>query len=127
MDRTDLIASVYAAFRDGDGALLHDLLADTDWVEAEGMPYGGRYRGFPEIATKVFGPVSADVKGFAAIPDEILPAGEDKVLVLGHYGGSGPGGELANPFAHVWTVADNKVSHFVQYTDTHRFRRVVGI
>lgn len=125
-DRTGVIEQLYAAFAAGDGAKLGEILADTHWVEAEGMPYGGTYRGFGEIAANVFGPITSDVDGFSARPDEIIAAGDDRVLALGHYRGRGASGEVDVPFAHLWTVADGTVSHFVQYVDSHKFRQAVG-
>ncbi|MFL6721752.1 MAG: nuclear transport factor 2 family protein [Sphingomonas sp.] len=125
-DRTAIIGDVYSAFATGNAERLSTLLGDTDWVEAGGMPYGGRYRGFGEIAANVFGPINTDVQGFNAAPDEIIPAGDDRVLACGTYRGSGAGGEVAAPFAHLWTVRDGRITNFVQYTDTHLFRQALG-
>jgi ketosteroid isomerase-like protein len=125
-DRLQPVQQLYAAFADGDGARLQELLAETHWVEAAGMPYGGTYQGFGEIAANVFGPISKDVEGFNAKPEEIVVAGEDRVLALGTYRGRGAAGELAAPFAHLWTVRDGRITHFVQYADTHLFRKAIG-
>jgi len=125
-DRTDTVRQVYDAFGAGDGARLAEILDDTHWIEAAGMPYGGTYRGFGEVAANVFGPIGRDVQGFSAIPDEIIPAGDDRVLALGHYRGTGASGPVDTPFAHLWTVRDGRVTHFVQYVDTHLFRQAVG-
>ena len=125
-DRIETIQSLYSAFANGDGARLGELLADTHWVEAPGMPYGGVYQGFPEIAANVFGPITSDVEGFTAKPDEIIPAGDDRVLATGTYRGKGAAGEVATPFAHLWTVRNGRVSHFVQFADTHLFRQSTG-
>jgi ketosteroid isomerase-like protein len=125
-DRVQTVQQLYAAFGEGDAARLEELLADTHWVEAAGMPYGGIYRGFGEVAANVFGPITNDVQGFTAKPDEIIPAGDDRVLAVGTYRGNGAAGEVATPFAHLWTVRDGRVTHFVQYADTYLFRQAVG-
>lgn len=125
-DRTATVRSVYEAFASGDGETLARLLADTDWHEAEGMPYGGRYRGFEEIAANVFGPIAGDVENFTARPDEILPLGEDRAIAFGVYRGQGKAGEVAVPFAHVWTVRDGGIARFVQYADSHLYREATG-
>jgi len=125
-DRVEPVRQLYSAFATGDGARLQDLLADTHWIEAAGMPYGGTYRGFSEVAANVFGPITTDVQGFSAKPDEIIPAGNDRVLALGTYRGTGANGEVASPFAHVWTVRDGRITHFVQFVDTHLFRKATG-
>lgn len=125
-DRIQTIQQLYSAFAEGDASRMGELLADTRWVEAPGMPYAGTYRGFSEIAANVFGPIMNDVEGFTAKPDEIIPAGEDRVLALGTYRGKGSAGEVATPFAHLWTVRDGRVTDFVQYADTHLYRQAIG-
>jgi hypothetical protein len=127
MDRTESVRAIYDAFGAGDGARLAEILGDTHWTEAEGMPYGGVYRGFEEVAANVFGPIGRDVEGFTAIPDEIIPAGDDRVLAMGRYRGNGASGPVDTPFAHLWTVRDGRITHFVQYVDTHLFRQAVGV
>ncbi|MFL6733131.1 MAG: nuclear transport factor 2 family protein [Sphingomicrobium sp.] len=126
-DRLQTVRKLYAAFTDGDAAGLQELLSDTHWIEAAGMPYGGTYEGFGQIAENVFGPIMDDVQGFTATPDEIIPAGEDRVLALGTYRGTGSTGEVATPFAHLWTVRDDRISNFVQYVDTYLFRQSIGL
>ncbi|HYX47810.1 MAG TPA: nuclear transport factor 2 family protein [Sphingomicrobium sp.] len=125
-DRTQTVQQLYSAFANGDSSSLQEMLADTHWVEAAGMPYGGTYHGFGEVAEKVFGPITSDVQGFTAKPDEIIPAGEDRVLAMGTYRGTGSAGEVATPFAHLWTVRDGRITNFVQYVDTHLFRKAIG-
>ena len=123
---TEIVESLYSAFASGDGASLGELLADTHWVEAAGMPYGGTYRGFGQVAENVFGPIGRDVTDFTAVPEEIMPAGDDRVLATGTYRGAGSAGPLAAAFAHLWTVRDGRITNFVQYADTHLFRQALG-
>ncbi len=88
------------------------------------MPYGGRYREAEEVFENVFGRIAADVEGFTARPDELLPAGDDRVLGLGR--SKGREGEVDVAFAHLWTVRDGQIVKFVQYADTHKYRQAVG-
>lgn len=125
--RVDTAHKLYDAFATGDMAALGDLLGETDWHEAEGMPYGGRYSGFAEIAANVFGPIGSDVEGFTAIPDEIVPVGQTRVAAFGRYRGKGAKSAVDTPFAHIWTVADGRMKRFVQYADTHLFRQATGL
>ncbi len=122
----DLVRSAYEAFGRGDTETVGSLLAETEWHEAEGMPYGGTYTGAEAIFGNVFGPITQDVEGFTAGPDEILDAGEEKVVSLGRYGGRGSNGAVDVPFAHVWTVRDSKIVRFDQYADTKLFCQAVG-
>jgi len=122
----DLVRSAYEAFGRGDTETVGSLRAETEWHEAEGMPYGGTYTGAEAIFGNVFGPITQDVEGFTAGPDEILDAGEEKVVSLGRYGGRGSNGPVDVPFAHVWTVRDSKIVRFDQYADTKLFGQAVG-
>lgn len=125
-DRLDAVRSLYAAFGSGDMDRVSVVIANTDWQEAEGMPYGGHYRGAGEVFQNVFGRIAGDVENFSAQPDELLPAGDDRVLALGRYRGRGRHGDLDVAFAHLWTVQEGEIVKFVQYADTHKYREAVG-
>ena len=125
-DATEVLARLYDAFAAGDGDALGALIGDTHWVEASGGPYGGTYRGLGEVAENVFGPIGRDVSGFSAIPDEILPVGNDRAIALGFYRGETGNGPLETRFAHLATVDDGRITHFEQFTDTHEWQKAVG-
>ncbi|WP_260582107.1 hypothetical protein [Sphingopyxis sp. PET50] len=103
-DAVTAARSVYEAFAAADMAALAALLGATEWHEAEGMPYGGVWNGIGEIAQNVFGPIGADIPDFTAIPDELLPLGDDRAIAFGLY--RGRDGAVATPFCHVWTVVE---------------------
>ena len=126
MTAIDTVQRLYEAFAAGDGETLSSLLAETEWIEARGLPYGGRYRGFGEVAANVFGPIGRDVRDFTATADELLPIGDNRVLALGHYRGTADAGPLDTRFGHLWTVDDGAISHFEQFTDTHEWRTATG-
>lgn len=123
---TDVLGKLYRAFAAGDGDSLGALIGDTDWVEAAGGPYGGTYRGLGEVAEHVFGPIGRDVEDFTAVPDEILPVGDDRAIGLGYYRGRTAAGPLQTRFAHLATVDGNRITRFEQFTDTHQWRQAVG-
>ena len=125
-ERLDVVRGLYEAFGLGDMDRIAELIAETEWEEAEGMPYGGRYRGAEAVFQNVFGPITADVENFSARPDEILPAGDDRVLALGRYRGTGRSGEVDVAYAHVWTVQGGRIVKFVQYADTPNFWTAIG-
>ena len=125
-ERLDVVRGIYDAFGSGDMDRVATLIAECDWEEAEGMPYGGRYRGAEDVFQNVFARIAADVENFSARPDEILPAGDDRVLALGRYAGIGRTAVVDVAFAHLWTVRDGKIVKFVQYADTHKYRAAVG-
>src|SRR4051794_11072853 len=95
------------------------LLADTEWHEAEGMPYRGTFTGANAILSNVLGPINQDVEGFSVQSDEILDAG-DKVVSLGRYGGQGANGPVDLKYAHVWTVRAGPAVPCAHYTVPQR-------
>jgi uncharacterized protein len=124
-ENVDLVRSAYEAFAKGDMDTVTRMLADTEWHEAEGMPYAGTFTGAEAILGNVLGPMNQDVEGFIVKPDELLDAGE-KVLSLGHYGGEAANGPVDLKFAHVWTVRDGAVVRFDHFTDTKLYADLVG-
>ena len=123
----EVVRRVYDAFSRGDvDAVFAAMHPDIEWDESEGMPYGGVYRGREPIVENVFGPILADVDGFTAAPDEILPLDETRVIARGRHGGTGAAGPLDAKFVHTWTVTDGKVSRYEQLADTRRFCDAVG-
>ena len=125
-DRVDLVRSAYQAFDNGDIPTVAALLADTEWHEATGMPYGGVFNGADEIFGHVLGPIAQDVEGFQVTPEEILPVGDDRVISLGRYKGKGANGPVDVRYAHLWTIRDEKVVRFEQFADTKLFSEAVG-
>ena len=125
-DRVELVRSAYEAFGSGDIPTVASMLAETEWHEAKGMPYGGVFTGADAIFGNVLGPIAQDVEGFRATPEEILPVGDDQVLSVGTYTGKGAAGPLDARFAHLWTVRDQKVVRFEQFADTKLFGEAVG-
>ncbi|HEX4431820.1 MAG TPA: nuclear transport factor 2 family protein [Frankiaceae bacterium] len=125
-DRVELVRGAYEAFDNGDVAKVGAMLAETEWHEAEGMPYGGVFHGAEEIFGNVLGPIAQDVEGFQVTPEEILPVGDDRVISLGRYRGKGANGPVDVRYAHLWTVRDDKVVRFEQFADTRLFGEAVG-
>lgn len=126
---TAVVESLYRAFAAGDGpgiaAVLDPALV---WVEAENGPYADRnpYAGPGAVFEGVFGRLGAAFTGFVAAPGVFLPSG-DRVVVLGRYTGTNTvtGEALDAQFAHVFTLANGKITAFQQYTDTAQWMDVV--
>jgi uncharacterized protein len=94
-------------------------------VVSEGMPQemGGVYEGAEAMLNQCWASVFAlaDVR---PVPAEYLPAGDDRMVVLGRYQGSAraTGRQISAAFAHVLRFADDRISELVQITDTARWR-----
>jgi len=127
MSNLDGVRGVYDAFARGDvPGVLGFLSPDIEWTEAEGFPYGGVYRGPNAVLEGVFMRLGTEWDGYAAIPDQIIDAG-DTVVALGTYSGKfkATGKSFEAKFAHVWTLRDGKAAKFVQYTDTLKVHEAV--
>ena len=123
----DVLKQAYEAFGRGDvPGVLSAFTDDIEWYEAEGLPYGGLYRGPQEVAEKVFGPVVMDIPDFSVTPEEYISNGE-QVAVVARYAGTGQqsGERLDLQVVHVWDFRDGKLSRFRQFIDTVKFREVV--
>ena len=125
----DTVRDLYGAFMRGDVAAVLGAMDDKiDWREPAGIPFDDQI-GPQAVAEHVFGPLGAQVEGFAIRSDEIVEAG-DTVFSLGGYEGKGTstGIELDGcAFAHVWRFGDDgKIVAFRTYTDTHIWRQVLG-
>ena len=127
-DNIALVEAIYAAFGAGDvPGVVSRMSPDIVWNEAENFPYADRnpYLGPEAILTGVFARIGTEWDGFAAVPEEVLDAG-DTVIVLGRYHGTYRETKrvLNAQLVHVWRVEDGKAVAFQQYTDTLQTARV---
>ena len=125
-----VVRAIYDAFAAGDMPAFVALLApDMVWNEAENFPYADRnpYVGPDAILSGLFARIAAEWDGFAAVPDELLDAG-DTVVALGRYRGAHreTGRAMDVQMAHVWRVADGRATAFQQYADTLAVARATG-
>ena len=115
-----VIEELYEAFARKDTERLRQLLhPDVEWIQCEGFPGGDRRRGVDEVLDKVFGGLRSEWNDFRAIAEEFLDSG-DKIVALGRYTGAhaASGKSMSAVFAHVYDVADGKVTRFRQFADT---------
>jgi ketosteroid isomerase-like protein len=129
-DNVELVRAIYAAFGAGDvDGIVSRMAPDIEWNEAENFPYadGNPYRGPGAILSGVFARIGAEWDGFAAIPEELLDAG-DTVVALGRYRGTlkATGRAINAQMVHVWRIAGGKAAAFQQYADTLQVARVTG-
>ncbi len=123
----EFVKGIYGAFARGDvPAVLGAFAEDIEWFEAEGMPYGGLYRGPDAVAQNVFGPITEDVEGFTLVPEQFMESGGTVAVVIRYTGtGKATGKPLDVPAVHVWDIRDGKLARFRQYIDTVKYVEVV--
>jgi len=130
-ENVSLVKGIYAAFGTGDvPAVIAAMSPEIEWNEAENFPYadGNPYVGAEAILGGVFARLASEWDGFHVEPEQFLDAG-DTVVMTGRYAGTCRGtGSAMNPqVAHIWTVADGKVTGFQQLVDTLAVARAMGI
>ena len=126
-DNVATARDTYDAFNRGDiPAVLGVMADDIEWLEAEGLRYGGVYRSPQEILDNVFSNVAQDADGFAVTPERYIESG-DCLVVLGRYSGTGKetGRAFDVAFGHVWDFRDGKLQRFQQLTDTALFNEAI--
>lgn len=123
----EFVEGIYGAFARGDvPAVLGAFAEDIEWFEAEGMPYGGLYRGPEAVAQNVFGPITEDVEGFTITPEQLIGSGDTVAAVVRYTGtGKATGRALDVPVVHVWDIRDGKLARFRQFIDTVKYAEVV--
>lgn len=127
-DNLSIVKQMYDAFARGDvEAVLGAFDANIEWIEAEGFPYGGTYRGPTAVLDGVFVKLGTEWDKWQVMPDEFVADGE-RVVALGHYSGTykATGSAIRAPFAHAWQLRNGKAVRFQQYTDTKVVQRALG-
>lgn len=119
------ITDFYAAFARGDVAAALDAMApDIHWLEAENYPYadGNPYIGPEAVLKGVLERVPAEWDEFVVEVDRIMDAGQGRVVSTGRYKGifRATGKRIDAQMAHIWTVADGRITSFQQYADTYQ-------
>lgn len=115
---TDIVASFYNKLKSGDAAGALGLMApDIEWITMWHYKVDGR--GPERVAEGLFKPLMDEWTSFALVPSEFITEG-DGVVSLGDFTGvHGATGKTAHArYAHVWTVADGRITRFRQYIDT---------
>lgn len=124
----EIIAGAYVSFSKGDvPSVLAVMDPKIEWTEAEGWPlYSGTLVGPQAVVDGVFMRVGEIGENFALEVTQLVAEG-DTVVALGtcSWNRKGSGEPAEVKIAHVWTLADGKVTRFQQHVDTAKERYLV--
>lgn len=114
----ELVKKFYLLFGKKDRQFL-ELCADSiEWAVMKNMPNGGTHVGKKAVFDGYFPKLFSNFAEFHVSTDEHT-AVDDKVIVLGTYHIVSKSKKKFNaPFVHIYTIKDNKIAKFRQYTDT---------
>lgn len=124
-----VIEDLYHHFKNKNSEGIRALFAeDIEWTQMQGFPNGGRYVGFEAIAKNVFQGFSEHWTDWGAHVVEYLEAGND-VVAIGYYSGTFNATQrsVKAAFAHRYTLRDQKIQRFTQYTDTRLVAEAMSI
>jgi ketosteroid isomerase-like protein len=123
---TEVISSVYDAFKRGDIAyILQQVAPDAIWRQSKMLPWGGDYRG-PQGAAEFFQKLDATMETVGFEVHENVEHG-DEVFSFGSYTGrsrkSGRTGTAEWMFR--WRVGGGKITSYESYTDSAALLAVI--
>jgi ketosteroid isomerase-like protein len=119
----ELVKKFYALFGKQDRQFLELCYDDIEWTVMKNMPNGGTHRGkkavfdeyFPKLFAK-FAEFHADIDEFTAVDDRVIVFGTYKIT-------SKSKKKFDAPFVHIYTIQNNKITKFRQYSDTVEIQR----
>ena len=123
MNNVELLKQAYHNFAEGNvEAVLALFHPEIEWNGCKGFPYisgDGLFIGPNSVVQNVFAQIPEYYEGFHIDIKELFGSG-DKVVMVGYYKGvwKATGMEFKANATHVWTVKDEKLTHFFQAVDT---------
>ncbi len=124
----DLVKKFYSSFKAKDKQTYLQLCADNiEWVVMDNMPCGRTYIGKTAVFEEYFRHLFSNFHEFHAMPEEFLDAGE-VIVVLGKYQIVTKKSKetVVSPFAHVYTIKNEKIIRFRQYTDSVKIQNAAS-
>ena len=125
-DALSTVAAHYAASSKGDlpGMVAH-FAPDMTWRSMAPRPL--RLTGPEEIIANVFGAFAGRYESFGVEVEELLPVGDEDVVMFGHYAGrSNAGEDFRIRVCHRWTVRDGLIVAFEQFADSAPMLAAMG-
>ncbi len=125
----EIIAAAYASFANGDvPSVLAVMDPKIEWTEAEGWPlYSGTLVGPQAVVDGVFMRLGEIGENFSVNVTQLVAEG-DTVVGLGtcSWNRKGSGEPAEVKIAHVWSLANGKVTRFQQHVDTAKERYLIA-
>ncbi len=114
----DLVKKFYTLFGKQDKQFLELCDDAIEWTVMKNMPNGGTHVGKKAVFDDYFPKLFSSFAEFHVVTDEFTGV-DERVMVLGTYKlVSKSKKKFDAPFVHIYTIKNNKIAKFRQYTDT---------
>jgi hypothetical protein len=126
-DNVDVVESAWDAFGRGDVETATKIAgAEAEIVIPETVPWGGTYHG-PDGFREFLGKLSESFDDFKAVPEKILGADDDHVIVIAQASGTTKSGnQFEGRGAWVYRLQDGKLTEAEFFGDTARALEALG-
>ena len=127
MTNKEIVEGLYRSFASGDiHAVTAAFAENIAWTEADGFPLAGTYTGADAVVENVFMRLGEFSDNWGVAVDRLIADG-DTVVADGRYtwNHKNTGQACEVRMAHVWTLAEGKVTAFLQHVDTARFQELI--
>jgi ketosteroid isomerase-like protein len=122
----ELVKKFYSLFGKHDRQFLELCHDDIEWTVMKNMPNGGIHIGKKAVFDGYFPKLFANFEEFHVEIDEFTGM-DDRVIVLGTYKVvSKSKKKFDAPFVHIYTIRNNKIAKFRQFTDTAEIRNAIS-
>ncbi|MEJ2804020.1 nuclear transport factor 2 family protein [Comamonadaceae bacterium PP-2] len=123
----DIVRAHYAASAQGhlDEMMAH-VSPQVRWTEMAGFPCAGTWIGPQAVVDNVFAVLGRDWVGYRFELESLIDGGMH-VVGIGSYQGTyrATGKAMQARVVHVWTLKDQQIVAFEQFTDTHLVHRAM--
>lgn len=125
MQEIDLVKKFYVLFKNQDRKFLELCDDDIEWTVMKNMPNGGTHIGKKAVFDGYFPKMLSNFEEFHVTTDEFIGV-DHTVIVLGTYHIiSKSKKKFDAPFTHIYTIKNNKIAKFRQYTDTAEIKNAM--
>jgi ketosteroid isomerase-like protein len=122
-----LIRSGYDAFARGDIETVLSLFDPAiKWYTPDTIRFGGSYTGQAGVG-EFFSKLPENYAELHVEPTRFIDSADTVVAIGQHRGRSAAGIAFENPFVHVWTFSNGKVTSFTEYFDTVKMNAALGL
>lgn len=121
----ELVKKFYSLFGKQDRAFLELCDDNIEWTVMKNMPNGGTHTGKKAVFDGYFPKLFAKFSEFHVITDEFITT-DNRVMVFGTYKiTSKSKKKFDSPFVHIYTIQNNKIAKFRQYSDTAEIQNAI--